>query len=281
MPQPFPLFLVALVAPVALAQEAEPAPPARPQWTLRFEPVAWYVAPEGNVRLPGSAAAGNGDTLTLADVNLDSPRLTPLGEFQLRRGDWRMLASGFAFSSEDRGAVMDEAGQFGDLDFAAGDTLRSSLDVYSFAVGAQYAFHEFESGEIAGGGTRLRSTLLAVGGIRALSAEIRTEPGSGDSTGASGDAFHAHPYAGLRWELELLEDFSLDVTTSLGGLTMGESESWSTDIVVGFQWNPTRHFGGQFGYRQLLMGIEEDEAPTEFAWNGGLAGVYAGMTLRF
>ena len=51
--------------------------------------------------------------------------------------------------------------------------------------------------------------------------------------------------------------------------------------MVGFQWDPTANFGAQIGYRQLLFGLEADDAPAEFAWQGGLAGVYAGAVVRF
>ncbi|MFG0313330.1 MAG: hypothetical protein ACF8LL_03990, partial [Phycisphaerales bacterium] len=140
-------------------------------------------------------------------------------------------------------------------------------------------------GQLPGGGHRVRSTLLAGAGIRALdlSIDARVIPmGSSGSAGSTGDdVLHAHPCAGLRWELELFEDFTIDVAGAVGGLATGDSESWSADILVGFQWNPTPHFGAQVGYRQLLLGIESGDSPSEFAWNGGLAGVYGGITLRF
>jgi hypothetical protein len=126
---------------------------------------------------------------------------------------------------------------------------------------------------------------MAVGGVRALDVSVDSVVLPMGSTGESGsagdDALHAHPYAGVRWELEIREQFTIDLEVTLGGFESGDSESWSSDILVGFQWNPTQHFGAQIGYRQLLLGIESDEAPQEFAWQGGLAGVYAGVTLRF
>ncbi|HZW09174.1 MAG TPA: hypothetical protein VFF69_04655 [Phycisphaerales bacterium] len=301
----YAVLLCAAIASGALGQEETPAEPPEPQpaaseplaeethtiesaqqaWTIKFEPAMWYVAPNGNVRLPGSSGAGNGETYTVGDLNLDSPRPSLFGELQLKRGDWRISVEGASFATDDRGAIADEAGQIGAVPFSAGDSLRSSLDLTTFSAAGAYAFHGFESGEMTSGGVKARSTLLAVAGIRAVDVSFDTAVLPMDSTGtpgtAGGDAMHAHPFAGVRWELEVLEDFTIDVTATLGGLPSGESESWSSDILVGFQWNPTPHIGAQIGYRQLLLGVEDGEAPTEFAWQGGLAGVYAGLTLRF
>ena len=286
---PSALILLAL-APPALAQDdaqAEPAPitPVADPWQIKFEPAAWYVAAAGDIRMPGTAGAGNGQTIELADLNLDSPRVSPTGEIQLRRGDWRIRLVGVGYSAGDRDATPVAAGQIGAAGFASGDTMRSSLDLMTFAVGAGYTFHRYESGTTDSGGVKLRSTLTGLVGVRAIDIDAENQvftPGSSvPAATASGDAFHAHPYGGLRWEMDLYEDFTIDLLGSIGGLKVGESESWSADIMVGFQWNPTPHFGAQIGYRQLLMGIEDGEAPTEMSYQGGLAGIYAGAVLRF
>ena len=278
------LALLAL-CPATVAQEgsrdgAIAIDPVEEPWVLKFEPAAWYVAANGTVRLPGSASAGNGQSFDVGDLNLDSPRVMPVGEMHLRRGDWRFRVMGSGLDMDNRGVTTTAAGQIGDVGFAAGDTLRSSLEVMTLASDAQYAFYHYRSEP---GGIDISSTVLGLAGVRAIDAEVASEVISGGSSSGSvdGNALHAHPYAGIRWELELAKEFSIDFTTSIGGLSFGDSESWSSDILVGFQWNPTAHFGMQLGYRQLLFGIETDDAPGEFAWNGGLAGVYAGATLRF
>ncbi len=298
-----PALLALAIAPPSLAQDAPPddgrqdvlrQTPAQSQtietpqkaWTIKFEPAAWYAAAEGNLRLPGGAASGNGDTYRFSELNMDSPRVSPFGELQLKRGDWRICLNAVGFATGDRGSVADGPGQIGEIVVEPGDTLRSSLDLTTLGVSAAYAFHGFASeSKLRNGAPRLTSTLMAVAGMRALDVGIDVERIPVGSTGPSGavgdDALHAHPFAGLRWELEVHEDFTIDLEVTLGGLQSGDSESWSSDILVGFQWNPTHYFGAQVGYRQLLLGIESGEDPAEFAWQGGLAGVYAGATLRF
>jgi hypothetical protein len=249
-------------------------------WVVRFEPTAWYAAPNGTVRLPGSGSSGNGESFEIAGLNLDSPRFTPLGELQVGRGRWRARVMGTWFDSSDRGVEAGAGGQIGDAVFSPGDTLRSSLEMSTLAADGGYVVYRYESEP---GAVDVDSSVALLGGVRALDVSMRTEVVSGGSVSgeASGDALHAHPYVGVRWQLELARDFAIDLTTSLGGLSFGDSESWSSDILVGFHWQPTPYLGVQAGYRQLLLGIETDEAPTEFAWQGGLAGVFAGATLRF
>lgn len=270
----------AAIAQEGMPQEAVAIEPVEEPWVLKIEPAAWYVAANGTARLPGTASAGNGQSFEVADLNLDSPRLMPVGELHLRRGDWRFRVMGSGLDMDNRGVVTTAAGQIGDVSFGAGDTLRSSLEVMTLAADAQYAFYTYQSEP---GSVDFTSTVLGLAGARAIDAEITSEVISGGSSAgsASGEALHAHPYVGIRWELEIAREFSIDFTTTLGGLSFGDSESWSSDILVGFQWNPTAHFGMQMGYRQLLFGLETDDAPGEFAWNGGLAGVYTGATLRF
>lgn len=274
-----PVLLCALLGQAALAQPADAPEPEDP-WTLKFEPVAWYVAIEGNVRFPGSAAAGNGETYTAADLNLDSPQISPQGELHLQRGRWRARISSSALDVNDRGVEATTTGQIGAVPFGSGDTLRSSVDLFTLAADGQYRLYRYHSEP---GSVPIRSSIFALAGVRAIDLEASTEVlSNGSARGtASGDALHAHPYAGLRWEMDVLEDFTLDLTTSIGGLSTGDNESWSSDILVGFQWNPTASFGAQVGYRQLLFGIETDEAPREFAWQGGIAGVYAGIVVKF
>ncbi len=281
------LSLALLLGPAALLaqDDTEIIESAPDPWTIKFEPAVWYVATNGNIRLPGTTSSGNGSTFSDATLNIDSPRLSPFGELQLRRGDWRIMVQGLGFSTDDRDSLRRGSGQIGDAPYTAGDTLRSSLDLFTFAVDGAYALHTFEAGTLDSGHPKLRATLLAIAGVRALDVSIDTQvfaPGSSTpSATAGGDAFHAHPYAGFRGEMDIYEDFTLDFVSSIGGLSIGDSESWSVDIMVGFQWNPTPHFGTQIGYRQLLFGIEKGKAPAEFAWNGGLAGLYAGATFRF
>lgn len=277
------LSIAVLAAPAPLATAQEALPETGERWTIQFEPAVWYPAASGSVRLPGDTGSGNGSTIDFADLNIDSPRATPFGEIQARRGRWRLSVQGFGFGTDGRGRLAGGDDQVGAVPFSAGDRVSTSIDLLSFGVHGGYEFYQFEAGTLDNGGARVRSTLTGLVGIRAIDAEIKSEVVSGGTLigSASGDALHAHPTVGIRWQLDLHEDFTIDLVSAIGGLSTGDTESWSHEILVGFQWNPTPHFGAQLGYRQFLLGVEDGELPSEFSWHGGLAGVYAGATLRF
>lgn len=274
------LLLLLLAAPAhsTLAQDAPPVQPLQGQelhpWTLRFEPAAWYPAASGEIRMPGA----DSDDLEVADLNLDSPRLSPAGELHFRRDRWRITAEAFDFSTGNRGAVMTDSGAFGTLDFTEGDRLSSSLDLTNISLQGAYRLRLDEAGVTLDGGTRLRSSIFAVGGARFLDVEAGAEL---DGTSISRSAIAAHPLAGLRWELDIWEEFAVDLLMAGGYFPAGNNSSYSFDILVGFAWNPTPALGAQIGYRQLLFEIQDGEGVDEFNWQGGLAGVYAGAVLRF
>ncbi len=265
------------------ARTDSPLRESSPGWTLDFEPAVWLTAPNGNVRMPGNASNGNGQSFTVNALNIDSTRLSPFGELQLRRGKWRIGLSGFSFGLDNQGVQVGVPGQIGQARFRPGDTLETSMDLLSFSADVGYEIYTREQGQLDSGAPKYRASVILLGGIRSIDTTFQSDVFRSGSNIAStrADAFHAHPYGGVRLEMELFEDFSIDLLSTVGGLYTGDTESWSSDILVGFQWNPTPHFGAQIGYRQLLMGIEENNAPNEFAWNGGMAGLYGGVVLRF
>jgi len=50
---------------------------------------------------------------------------------------------------------------------------------------------------------------------------------------------------------------------------------------VGVTWRPVRHVGVQVGYRQLAFDLEDGEGTDRFRFRGAMAGVFAGVTVRF
>jgi hypothetical protein len=277
VPRPAAIFAVLFVAAGACAQAPEPPapPPVAERLQVHFEPAVWYVSPGGDIRLPGDGA----DEMDIDDLNLDSPRMSPFGELRLRHGDWSVLFSGAVFEMENRGAVMDEAGQVGSVPFAAGDRLVSSLDLLTFEAAAEYRLYEAPRGPRPSGGFDFEPEWDVMGGMRLydISAQV-----SGPGGTAGDDAFFAEPFAGIRFGMELAEAFTVDIHASLGGFADGEDRaSLSWDVVTGFQWRPTPHIGVQFGYRQLAFLLEQGPDGDEFKLRGAMAGLYFGGVIRF
>jgi hypothetical protein len=269
----------AALAPAALAQDAAPPAPSLDQpmqtWTLRFEPAAWYVAPSGKLRLPSDTTRG--DRVELSDLNMDSPRVSPAGELHLRTSPrWRFSASAAYYSEDSRDATMNQAGRLGDIVFAPGDVLRSELDFFTAELTAAYALvpeHKVNND------ADLLFGLDLVFGTRMYNADFSiTQQGGADD---SDNQFFIEPILGAKAEATLAEHFTIDLQTTFGYLPAGDTESFSWDIIVGFAYRPTGWLGLQIGYRNMFFDLSDGDGAGEFEWEGGVAGLYGGIELRF
>lgn len=244
-------------------------------WTIRFEPSAWFVAPGGEFTIPGSSP-GFG---RVEEMNLDSPRLSPFGEVHVSHDRWSFYGSAVALSANDRGSIASSAGSVGGVVFAAGDELRSSLDFVTAEFAASFRFYRDHLGPMAGGGHRYEPSWDVLVGARIYDFDIDVAAPGGTS---SSHAFFAEPYVGVRFSMDLIEQFTIDVQGSIGVFgDGGDRHSLSWDIITGFQWNPTANFGLQFGYRQLAFRLHDGDGAGDLEFNGALAGLYIGGTLRF
>ncbi|GIK19794.1 MAG: hypothetical protein DYG93_09270 [Leptolyngbya sp. PLA2] len=280
-----PSLLVALVSAVAASAQAvgqnETPLGGKDSWTVRFEPAVWFVGASGDLRLPGTEASGNGQKLDFGDLNLDSPRASPFGELHLKRGPWRISFSALALSSGGRDFAADGPGQLGPIAFDAGDVLDLSMDYVTFDTTGGYEFLTAERGTTENGGVQLRSRLIGFAGARFHDVDFDASLQAPDGVSVSADRLFAEPIVGLRWELDINERFTIDVVGAGGAFGWGDQSSWSADIGVGFTWRPVENLGVQVGYRQLVVGLEDGDAPERFEWRGSVAGLYAGAVLRF
>lgn len=266
---------------IALAQDAPgqvDAPAidaARDGWTIRFEPAPWYVAPGGEFQIPGSSSP----EWRAEDINMDSPRLSPFGEIHVAHGRYGFYAGAVVFDAEDRGWIAPAAGTIGGVAFAAGDELSTTLDFVSAEAAAYYRFYQSPRGATGSGGFRFEPTWDVLVGARLYDIGLDVAAPGGVS---SNDGFFAEPYAGVRFSMDLIEEFTLDVQATVGFFHDGaDRRSVSWDIISGFQWNPTKNFGLQVGYRQLAFRLHDGDGIGAFEFNGALAGLYFGGTLRF
>ncbi|MCW5777735.1 MAG: hypothetical protein KIS87_14965 [Phycisphaeraceae bacterium] len=271
---------VACVSVPAAGQEETPVG-GSDSWTVRFEPAVWFVGASGDLRLPGTAASGNGQKLDMGDLNLDSPRASPFGELHLKRGPWRISLSGLAFSSGGRDFAAAGPGQLGPIAYDAGDMLALSMEYTTFSATGGYEFLTAERGTTDDGGVKLRSRLIGFAGARFHDVDFDASLQAAAGASVSADNLFAEPIAGVRWELDIHERFVIDVVGAAGAFGWGDQSSWSADIVVGFTWRPVENLGVQIGYRQLVVGLKDGDAPEQFEWRGAVAGLYAGAVLRF
>ncbi|MFM9995465.1 MAG: hypothetical protein ACKVU4_06640 [Phycisphaerales bacterium] len=265
----------------ATAQESaeQTVPPAvgatRDAWTVRLEPAAWYAAPGGEFQIPGSSTS----RLPADHSNMDSPRFAPFGEVHVAHDRYGFYAGAVVFNAEDRGWIALGPGTIGGVAFSAGDELTTTLDFVSAEAAGYYRLYRRPRGERKFGGFLYEPTWDVLVGARLYDVGLDVAAPAGVS---SNDSFFAEPYVGLRFSMDLIEEVTVDVQATVGYFYDGaDRRSTSWDIIAGFQWNPSPNFGMQAGYRQLAFLLHDGDGSGAFEFNGALAGLYLGGTLRF
>jgi opacity protein-like surface antigen len=267
------------VAPDAAAAKPESSPLSpdlirRDRWVVQFEPSVWYASPGGKVTLPGG-----GSKTRVDDLNLDSPRLSPMGDLSLWAGDWRFSLGGVYQSQEDRGSIAGTAGQIGSVSYAAGDTLTSSMEYWEVdaTVGKLIGLPDSINGK---GGEDFAATLEVYGGLRFFDVDFRVD-GPAGSTDSS--EFFGQPMVGVKVSMDIYKKvFTIDVQADIGYFTDGgDSSSFGYDIMVGFQWFPMDQVAVQIGYRDLACELESGSGSEQFQFNGALQGLFGGVVVRF
>jgi hypothetical protein len=266
----------------------EPSPD--PEWSVQVEPSFWYVTPSGDVTLPASSGTGGfttpGDSVPVGRLNLDSPRFEPAGEIHLSGGRWRMTFSGATFSLERDGAIADSSFRLGSVEVSPGDPMDVKMDFTTVELTGGYLIwgRVFSSGAHTQQPQKAVKSLARVylmGGGRFYDVGFDFARTTAVQATAEADEFFGEPIVGVRAEVELARDFTLDVQVTGGGLPAGDSTSYSVDVQAGFLWRPHPNVGVQIGYRQLAYWLSDGEGEDEFEYDGRLAGLFAGLVIRF
>ncbi len=273
----------------ALAQEAEDVSPwSRPRlhdWTLSFEARAWYAAPSGDLRLPGGVAAD--DKIEMDELGADSPRLSPYGEVRVQRGKLRFGFSG-SFFSADEGSTIEATRTLGEVDVYAGEHARLDFSHWSLDALALYEVFSYVDGSTVDGRDEVRIRGSLGGGLRVSGVDFDfaidpTDPGrTGGETLTSGyDGTFVELVAAAALDIDLYERWYLSVEATGGAFGLDDRTSTSFSIEPTLAWHPNSRVGVEVGYRMLIHRMEDGESPGEFEWNGSLAGVFAGVSVRF
>jgi hypothetical protein len=245
---------------------------AQPAWRIQFEPEVWFCAPGGEFRLAGSTSSSR-----VEFFNLDDPRVSPMGTLHVRDGDWRLAVSGMTFAERDRGTVKQFTGEFGGQAFTPGTRVVSTLDFTSaqFEVGYRLPVSGLLAGENI---PDFFATWEAVGGVRFMDVDfdLRFPTGTADA-----HEFFTTPYLGFRLAMEMSHGFTVEVEGSAGYFGGGDRSAFSDDVNVGFMWRPHPNIGVRAGYRQIAFILKSGSGAERFEWDGALAGLHAGVVVRF
>lgn len=274
---------------VAGAQPAEPAPPSpagagdggatqpvpdlvgEKPWVVRLDIRMWYTAPAGKLTLPSSGPAGT--SVKLNALNIDDPRISPFGQIDVQADRWLFTVSGAHFSS-DTATTHTTSFRLGDVVITPGDTTLTSLDFTFFQGAAGYRVwdHDFDAAKAN------RLDLWVIGGIRLQDLSFTvTEPGVNST---SSDKFFGEPFVGARMALQIARQFSAELEITGGGM-IGNHGSLSLDVALLFAWRPIPNVGAEIGYRLLVTDTESGEGARRYRFDGSMAGLFAGVTIRF
>lgn len=254
--------------PSTSATQAPPAPVlAGDRWMIRLSPRVWFVAPSGDVRLPGST-----DEVDVRDLDIDEPTLQPMGEANVQAGNFLFSFSGGAASTHSDGAA-DSGFTLGGVSVASGDGYDMDMDLLTFNITAGYKVWQHVFEESARPGEHVLRVWL-IGGARLNDLDMDFSSGGGSAS--SSDVWF-DIIGGVRVEAQFFESFSLDIEVNAGGMT----DSLSADLTVGLSWRPVDWAAIQGGYRILFMDYQDGSGSSQSSFSGSMAGMFFGATLRF
>lgn len=263
---------------------------ARTDFSVRFEPMLFFPALSGDLKLPARSGTGpgafttGGDRFEVDDFNVDESRLSPSGRVAIASGDWLVSFWGFDFQSDVDQTSVASAGRLGGIVFAVGDQANVDFDFGSYELTVGYRVYErdfareSQSPEDAVD-VRLNVHLLA--GARLYDTSVKVERIT--PTFASAEAEHTfiEPIIGARAELDITRAFSIKVQATGGTLPLDDTSSYSFDIAASFHYSPVAWADLFVGYRLLLVSLEDGEDLDAFEFDGTVAGLFAGFTIRF
>jgi hypothetical protein len=220
------------------------------------------------------------------DLRLDDMEATLLPEVSIRKREvWEMHLSGFHFSTAAQG-TMERSGMFGDLEFAAGDTFRSEVDITSAAGELRIGMFRAYARDRADNRTscnrqKVDFRFAPLIGLRYVEVDhVMVHGGGREDAGGT----WVVPYGGFRFELTYFPDGDLPLIRMLRleagaalGPALGADGGFAWQVRAGLTCNFTNNLGIMFGYR--LLELEVENGPYEL--NGGLQGLFIAGSLRF
>ncbi len=262
---------VEAAAPAGTRAATDPPPGPGDTWLIRIQPRVWFVAPEGDVRLPGSSRS-----LDVGRLDLDELRVAPFGEVNVQADRLLFTFSGMS-TKNSSDLTADRAFTLGNVSVSAGDDVESRLRFSTFNVTGGYKVWQHEFTDDARPNTLPSRNVLRlwlVGGLRVNDLDFRIESGGQRQTG---DDTWFDAVGGIKTEFQFLEAFSADAEATLGGL----DGSFSLDIAFSLSYRPVDWVAAQVGYRLLFIEREDGSGSGQFGYDGSFAGLFAGVTFRF
>lgn len=281
----------ATAGPAATPAPAQtPAPKLIPAsaWSVRLEPQVWYVAPEGDLTMPGSASGT--PPVALSALDAEDPKASPAGQVTIRipqneenrwgtddfwKSGWFFCVGGASFSGDSTGAAPAGGFTIGSVAVAGGAAVSTSFEWSTFhaMVGKWIVGSDFGTeGDV-------HVDIYGVAGLRIHTQDVTVSSGGGSTTAS--ETFGA-ALLGFRLDVQLPCGFAADVNVN-ANYWPGDPSCTGFEVSPTFSWRPTDNLGVQIGYRLLTANCESGNEGDAgyYKFDGSLAGLYAGVEIRF
>lgn len=273
--------------PAAAAMTPPPTFVPDNNWSVRIEARVWYVAPEGDLTMPGSAPGTA--PVKLSTLHADDPEASGAGQVTIRipqneehtwgtpefwKSGWLFSVSGASFSG-DSDTTAGAGFTIGSLAVAGGAAVNTDIKWTTF----QALAGKWITGSDFGTGGDVHIDLYAVTGLRVHTQDITITSGGGSTT--ANETFGS-AVLGVRLDLQLPGKFAIDLDLN-ANFWPGDPSSTGFDIAPTFTWRPTNNLGIQIGYRLLFADCEagNENGSNYYKLDGSLAGLFAGVEIRF
>ncbi len=240
----------------------------RPLWFAEVEANVWYASPGGEISVGGTPLVSSDR------FNLDSPRATPMVEVHLRYDPWTFDFRGSLLDVDSRARLAEPATQ-GAVTFAAGEAVNSSYRLDEAVFRAGYRVYQFDADANATGRPLLSAGVDLLGGVRLYDGTV----GFRGPSGAVGSSFtQIEPLIGFAADVSFEDRYEIQFqNTHAGSPEIDGQSSFTVDIQVTFKYRPVDNAALQVGYRIRRNILEGDD----YELDGAVAGVFAGLTVRF
>lgn len=258
----------------AQSESSDPTPRVLAPSDLRFEfqPVVWAPAVTGDVELRGS-----GNDVDIDSLGFDDVQISPAARLSIGTGDFTLRASGFGFQLDEGLRARDDF-DIGSISVAAGESFDVEFDLVSVEAIGMWRIWRRDMPRLRGGAP-IAMRLDVGGGLRLYDLDAAFTSGSG--AGTRSDHTWIEPIAAAAAGVDFGERFDVDLKVTAGGLPLSNTTSSSFDVTIAGRWDFTENVGATLGYRFLSVNLSDGDGADEFSWRGSIAGLFAGVVIRF
>ncbi|GAB4547403.1 MAG: hypothetical protein Tsb0013_07160 [Phycisphaerales bacterium] len=245
----------------------ESVPDVEPlEYRAEITPIVWWSSFAGDI------AFGAGGSFDLETIDADEPAIAAGAEARLDTERLTFALGGFHRSDSADNQRTGDAITPGGIAVPAGSRVDWDLDLTSLSATAGYRFDDL----IPDPEVDLRFDVYA--GVRYVDLELALDAPAGS---VAFDERWMTPIVGARLRVDLPHDIDVLIDADLGLLPLGDTTTSTWSVFAGVGYQPTPNLGVRVGFRHISLDYNDSSGAGDTEFNGFLAGLYAGVVIRF